>query len=267
MVRPEGIALCIAGAFGLLAACEEGPPSSLAEFEEPLALQDSEKKLDISICSPTTANFPSPLTSTNPYFPIAPVGSEWTLEGEEDDASIELVMTILDRTRTIDGVETRVIEERESEDGEVVEISWNYFAETADGTVCYLGEDVDDVEEGEVVDHEGRWCAQDIPDVNKPGILMPSDPHPGMTFQQEVAEAIAEDFAKIVGSGPVTVPSFDTFTETIRFREFNADEGKGDYKVFGKDFGIIIDGPLVLTGFTVGDGEPETEISEQICGS
>jgi hypothetical protein len=250
----------------LLQACEEGPPSGFAESGEPLALQDSEKKLDhLTACAPTVQNFPSPLTSSNPYSPIDE-GLQWTLEGEEDDVPVKLLLTILDETREIDGITTRVFEEREWEDDELIEISWNYVAQTANGTVCYFGEDVDDIEDDEVVDHAGRWCAEDTPDVNKAGIFMPADPKPGMTFLQEDAPGIALDGAKIVGSGPVTVP-FDTFTETIRFREFSLIEGKGDYKVFGNDFGLLVDGPLELTDFTANAVDPGDPISEQVCGS
>lgn len=264
MYRIGALALT-AGALLLLQACQEEGPSGLVESNDPLELLDSEKKLDIDLCAPTGANFPSPLTSTNPYFPLI-VDYQYSLEGEEDGEPVALLMTVLDETRTIDGVMTRVVEEREWEDDELVEVSWNYFAEAADGTVCYFGEDVDDIEDDDVVGHEGRWCAEDAPDVNKPGIFMPADPRPGMTFQQESAPGIAEDAAKIVGSGPVTVP-YDTFTGTIRFREFNPFEGKGDYKVFGMDFGIVIDGPLVLVDFTQNAVDPGDPISEQICGS
>lgn len=269
--------MCLSLAMGLLTvqACENGLPSDIAESEGPLVPQSSEKKLDhLTVCAPSAANFPSPLTSTNPYFPII-VGYQWTLEGEEDGVPVRALITVLDETRLIDGVVTRVVEEREWEDDELSEISWNYFAEAADGSVCYLGEDVDDIEEGEVFDHEGRWCAEDDPDVNKAGIIMPADPQPGMTFQNEFApEEGALDEAKIVGSGPVTVPYNDvtTFTETIRFREFNPEDKEKDYKVFASDVatgfgGIIIDEVLLLTDFTQNAVDPGDPISEQICGA
>ena len=43
----------------------------------------------------------------------------------------ELVISILNETKVVDGVKTRVVEERESEDGELVEVSRNYFAISA----------------------------------------------------------------------------------------------------------------------------------------
>ncbi len=259
---------CICLVMGLLLqACEEGPPSSLAEPDGPLALQDSKKKLDhLTVCAPTVENFPSPLTSSNPYNPID-VGFQWTFEGEEDDVPVRLLLTILDETREIDGITTRVFEEREWEDDELIEISWNYVAETADGTVCYFGEDVDDIENDMVFDHEGRWCAEDDPaDMNHAGILMPADPKPGMTFLQEDAPGIALDGVDIAGSGPVTVP-FDRFTDNIRFKEFSLIEGRGDWKIFANNFGLIVDGPLELTDFTEDAVDPGDPISVQVCGS
>ena len=81
-VRNAGLGLFV----GLLAmqACQETPTgaSSFDLPDTPIALSDSEKKLDhLTICAPTAANFPNPLNSTNPYFPLT-MGYQWTLEGE-----------------------------------------------------------------------------------------------------------------------------------------------------------------------------------------
>ena len=65
---------------------------------------------------------------------------------------------MLDDTEMVDGIETRVVEEREYEDGKLVEISLNFFAMANEtGDVFYFGEDVDDYADGEVVGHGGQW--------------------------------------------------------------------------------------------------------------
>lgn len=216
----------------------------------------------------------------NAYFSLIP-GDQLVLAGEDDGEEFVVQITVLQQKRTIRfttesgkelRVKTRVVEEREWEDDELVEISWNYVAETADGTVCYFGEDVDDIEVDEngdpmVVDHEGRWCAEDEPDDNNhAGIFMPADPKPGMTFLQEDAPEIALDGVDIAGSGPVTVP-FGRFTDNIRFKEFSLIEGRGDWKIFANNFGLIVDGPLELTDFTEDAVDPGDPISVQVCGS
>jgi hypothetical protein len=218
------------------------------------------KKLSVAVCSPSAGGFT--IQSTNPYFPMD-VGRQSILTGESDGEPTVLQITVLNQTRVMGGVTTRIIEEREFVDDELFEISWNYFAQAADGTICYYGEDVDIFEDGEI-SHEGAWCA-DHPG-NAAGIFMPADPRPGMKFQIEVAPGVAEDEGKIVGIGPIEVP-FDRFTETIRIREFNPLDGGKDFKFHAAEFGIIIDGDLLLKDVNQTSGVPEQPIPvDQACG-
>lgn len=202
----------------------------------PLPAQDVTTTLDLSICSPSAGGFT--LESTNPYFPMT-VGSEWVLEGGDE----RVVITVLDETETVGGVTTRVIEEREFEDGEIAEISRNFFVQASDGTVCYFGEDVDNYEDGEVVSHESEWRAD--AEGSRPGIIMPADPRPGMRFQMEVGPG-AVDEGEIVELGEsVEVPA-GTFIETMRLLESNPLEDEEEYKVYAKGVGILIDEDLEL---------------------
>ena len=66
-------------------------------------------------------------TGKNAYFNLEP-GYQMTFEGKEDGHKMALVITVLDETKTVDGVETRIVEERETSDGKPIEISRNYFA-------------------------------------------------------------------------------------------------------------------------------------------
>ena len=103
----------------------------------------------------------------NPYFPLRP-GRFFRLEGWEDDEFVEVEMTVLPQTRRV-GVKvgnqrmlvtTRVVEEREWVDGELEEVSLNYFAYCpSSGSVFHFGEDVELYEEGQVVSTEGSWLA------------------------------------------------------------------------------------------------------------
>ena len=84
----------------------------------------------------------------NPYFILEP-GYVLELEG----GTVRLVITVLDETRRLAGVETRVVEERETDGGRLVEVSRNYFAlSTRTNSVFYFGEDVDIYEGGKVVE-------------------------------------------------------------------------------------------------------------------
>jgi hypothetical protein len=204
------------------------------------------ESLDISVCDPSHGPFT--LDIGNPYFPLV-VGSQSVLDGTEDGTAIHLEITVLDQTETIAGVETRVLEERELNDGQLVEVSRNFFTHAPDGTVCYYGEDVDIYEGGAVVSHEGQWRAG----VNSalPGIFMPASPAVDQAFRQESAPGVAEDRAVVTAVGEsVTVPA-GTFTTTVRFRETTPLEpGSTSNKVFASGVGPIVDDAAQLTART-----------------
>lgn len=257
-------ALPVAMGLFMLQGCEEEPTSSLVQSGGPVASQESEKKLDLEMCQPDQQGF---TLGSNSYFPME-VGLQWFYAGDDAGELLELQITVLDVINEVDGVPTRVIEEREWVDGELLEVSWNYFTRAANGTICYYGEDVDIFEEDGSIVHDGAWCAEDNPeDVNQPGIFMPSDPEPGMTYVNEIAPGIAMDTAKIVGTPSVTVGG-ETFTETIRVEESTPlEKGKG-YKIFAAGTGLIIDGPAELVSFIQGASAPGPPIpsAEDLCG-
>ena len=86
-------------------------------------------------------------TGRGEYFVLEP-GFQLVLEG----GGVKLEITVLNETKRIDGVDTRVVEEREWKGGKLYEVARNYFAiceKTKD--VFYFGEDVDFYEDGKVV--------------------------------------------------------------------------------------------------------------------
>jgi hypothetical protein len=224
-------------------------------------------QLPLSHCAPEGNTFT--LDIDNSYFPL-PVGAVWVYTGREQGEDIGLQITVLAETETFHfdrglTVTTRVVEEREwantdaddtiDADEQLIEVSRNYYAQTvtgpAPGTVCYFGEDVDIYEDGEIVGHEGAWRAdgrRGLPG-EAPGIFMPADARPGVSFQQEVAEGVAEDQATIVRTGTATLPD-GRVVNAITVRDFNPLDGSRGTKVYGQGVGLIEDGPLRLVRVT-----------------
>ena len=260
----EGIGVAAAVVLALVIACDRVEPTApAAHLTRTVAAPDAAppKNLSIGLCSPGRAGFT--IQSTNPYFPMD-VGRQLILMGEENGESIILQFTVLDRTRVISGVTTRVIEEREFVDGELSEVTWNYHVEASDGTNCYYGEDVD-VYGDTGITHDGAWCAATTG--NQPGIFMPADPRPGMMYQNEVAPGVAEDEAKIVGAGPQRVP-YGQFSQAIRVREHDPLTGDKDFKVYASGVGVIVDATLQLVAVHSTSGTPdEPTLTAQACGS
>ena len=103
-----------------------------------------EPNLDIKVRDPETGG-PFSLDIDNDSFPVVPE-SESVLESE--DGTIRLEITVLEETEEAAGIDTRVLVEEEFENGELIEVSRNFFAQAPDGTVCYFGEDVDECADG-----------------------------------------------------------------------------------------------------------------------
>lgn len=182
-------------------------------------------------------------TGRNAHFILEP-GYQLTLEADDK----KLQMIVLDETKTVAGVLTRVVEEREWEDGDLVEISRNYFAICV-GTndVYYFGEDVDYYKDGKVYKHEGAWLAGEGD--NKPGLIMPGTPQPNMRYYQEIAPGVAMDRAEIVSLDEVCQTPAGTFSNCLKVKEGTAlNILEAEYKFYAPGIGLIQDEDLVLTG-------------------
>jgi len=82
---------------------------------------------------------------------------------------------------TVDGVEVGVLEERETKDGKLVEVSRNFFAtDKTTGDVDYFGEDVDNYKDGRIVDHESAWRSGEKG--ARFGLMIPGRPKKGDRF-------------------------------------------------------------------------------------
>jgi hypothetical protein len=184
-------------------------------------------------------------TGRNPYFILEP-GYELIFEGEEDGDQVRLVITVLDETKVVNGVETRVVRERESANGELVEISRNYFAICKpSNSVFYFGEDVNIYEDGEIVSHEGAWHAG-VNDA-RPGIIMPGTILIGARYFQEVAPEVALDRAEIVKLDATVATPFSTFTNALFIKETTPLEpGHTSLKYYVPGIGLVKDGTIPL---------------------
>jgi hypothetical protein len=176
----------------------------------------------------------------NFYFNLWPGYRLFLQHGNE-----ELVISVLTETKVVDGVKTRVVEERESKDGKLVEVSRNYVAiSRMTGDVYYFGEDVDTYKDGKVTGHGGSWRAG----VNgaKFGLLMPGRPEVGDRFYQEVAPGVAMDRGEVISLREDFQTPAKAFENCLRIRETSALEKGGEDKLYAPEVGLIKDGKLVL---------------------
>jgi hypothetical protein len=154
----------------------------------------------------------------NPYWPMR-VGSTWVYrEVDPEGGSLRVEVTVTKKTKTIDGIEARVVHDVVTEDGEVIEDTFDWYAQDKDGNIWYLGEDTKEFENGKVVTTEGSW--EHGVDGAQAGILLPAEPKVGLTYRQEYYEGEAEDGAEVLGvDEQVTVP-FGTFRQCLKTKDF-----------------------------------------------
>jgi hypothetical protein len=182
------------------------------------------------------------------YIPLEP-GTQLMFEGDDDGELVELRITVLEDTETVDGVEARVVEEYETVDGELVEISRNFFAICAEtSSIFYFGEDVDIYEGGQIVSHEGAWRAG--VDGARAGVIMPGTVLLGSRYYQEVAPGVAEDRAENVAMDVTVETPAGTFTDCLQVDETTPMESGVSIKMYARGVGLVQDDILYLTGIT-----------------
>jgi len=186
---------------------------------------------------------PDELVSTgrNPYFILEP-GYTLVLEGE----GAQLTITVLNETKKVDGVVTRVVEERETKGGKLTEVARNYFAiSKRTNDVFYFGEDVDMYKDGKVVNHDGSWLSG----VNgsKFGLMMPGRALIQSRYYQEVAPNIAMDRATIVSVTETVKTPAGVFANCLRVEETSPlSRFTTEYKYYAPGIGMVSDGTMKL---------------------
>jgi hypothetical protein len=186
----------------------------------------------------------------NPHFILEPE-RQLVYEGEDE----LLFITVLERTRRITlriggrlrTIRTAIVEEREFEDGEIKEISRNFFALCEKtGDVFYFGEDVDIFEDGEIVSHDGAWLAGQAGAM--PGIIMPGTFLLGSRYYQEVAPGVALDRAEHVAEGLEVETESGDFSDGIQVTETSPLDTPGalSTKLYCPGVGLVADNDLVL---------------------
>lgn len=195
----------------------------------------------------------------NKYFIPLKTGSFLRFEGEEDGEAKALLISVLKRTKKVAGVRCAVVREMEWTDGEITEISWNYFAICPRcNDVFYFGEDVDIYEDGEVASHDGAWLAG----VNgaKPGLIMPGRPLNGARYYQEIAAGVALDRAEHLGDKATVETPAGTFQNCLFVAETTPLEpGHVSLEHYARGVGLIHDGALKLAAYGCKRGDSDDD--------
>lgn len=172
----------------------------------------------------------------NPYLPLVP-GTVFTYAGTSEGEPQQNIITVLPESRSIIGVTCTVVRDQVFAGDELLEDTYDWFAQDKLGRVWYFGEDSTAYEDGKA-SKEGSWKTG----VNGalPGIVMMADPVPGDPYRQEYYPGVAEDMAQVIETGgEITVP-FGSFTRTVTTKEWSPLEpAVVEHKTYAPGIGFV----------------------------
>ena len=191
-------------------------------------------------------------TIDNPYWPMDP-GTRWTYrETDQEGARLKVVVTVSDQTEKIaNGVTARVVRDTVTEDGEIVEDTFDWYAQDKDGNIWYLGENTAEFDKGKLVTKEGSFEAG--VDGALPGIIMPADPKDGMQYRQEYYKGKAEDNGEVLSTDEMAQSPFGQFDNALLTKDtITIEPNVLEYKLYAKGVG-----PVLTLGVSGGPGSRE----------
>lgn len=195
----------------------------------------------------------------NRYWPMEP-GTRWTYrEIDEEGNEVQVVVTVTTATRQIaNGITARVVRDTVSSDGELLEDTFDWYAQDAQGNVWYLGEDTAEFEDGEVSSTQGSFEAGI--DGALPGIIMPANPSDGIRYRQEYYEGEAEDNGEILSTEEQADVPFGHFDDLLLTKDtITIDPDVLEYKLYAPDVG-----PVLVFGVSGGGGREELISVEEL---
>jgi hypothetical protein len=171
----------------------------------------------------------------NPYLPMRPGTRSVYREGRQ-----RIVVRVTHRTRQVAaGIVGRVVRDTATENGQVVEDTFDWYAQDAKGNVWYLGEDTTEFKDGKPVSKEGSWEAG--VDGARAGIVMLAHPRVGRRYRQEHYPGHAMDGAKVLSLGEQAEVPAGHFRHVLLTKEFNPLEPRVlEYKLYARGVGMVL---------------------------
>jgi hypothetical protein len=176
----------------------------------------------------------------HPYWPMTP-GTRWVYrETDSEGTEQRVVVTVTNKTKQIaNGVEARVVRDIVSEAGQAVEVTDDWYAQDAAGNIWYMGEDTAEYENGKVVSRAGSFEAG--VDGAQPGVILPAEPEPGLTYSQESYPGEAEDQGEIFSVDEQAEVPAGHYTNVLMTADTNPLEPKVlEFKFYAPGVGPVL---------------------------
>jgi hypothetical protein len=226
MTKTISVLLVAATALAVAAGCGGGGQSAdkLPQGAEPFELDPADFTTQID----------------NRYWPMAP-GQRWTYrELDEEGKAQTVVTTITDATKRLaNGITARVVRDTVTQDGEVVEDTFDWYAQDGRGNIWYLGEDTAEFENGKVTTRKGSWEAG--VDSALAGVAIPADPVDDLQYRQEYYEGEAEDVGEVLSTEEQVQVPVGHYTNALLTKDTSALEPNVlEYKLYAPGVGPVL---------------------------
>jgi hypothetical protein len=174
----------------------------------------------------------------NRYWPMAP-GSRWTYREFDRDNTQRVEVTVTTRTKEILGIDATVVHDVVSDHGQLVENTFDWYAQDECGNVWYMGENTKEYENGKVISTAGSWEAG--VDGAQPGIAMPGDPQFGLAYRQEYYAGEAEDAAEVLSLDEKAQVPYGRFRNVLLTKDSTPLVPKIlEYKLYARGVGSVL---------------------------
>jgi hypothetical protein len=189
------------------------------------------------------AVFSNPSKIDNKWYSMQP-GTQLVYEGFTEDengdrTAHQIVLTITDLTKVVNGVKCAVVWDKDLADGQMEENELTFFAQDDAGNVWEMGEYPEEYEDGHFVEAV-PWISgvQDA----RAGIMMKADPKAGQPSYSEGWGPSVNwgDRGQVIQTGVSTTVPVGNFDNVIVIKEFSEDEpGAFQLKYYAAGVGVI----------------------------
>jgi hypothetical protein len=159
----------------------------------------------------------------NRLAPISSISSKVFQGSEKNPETDQIILTRseqrrLEDSQTIADYPVTAVQSEGYEDGELVERTTAYYTQCGDGTVWFVGEKAEEIEDGEVAATDEWEAGQEGAQA---GLFMPADPKVGDTFEPERVPGTSEARSKVLEVGASVTTKAGKFTDCVKTEDFS----------------------------------------------
>jgi len=217
------VMLLIGGVQGGIATAATACPRTLPQGSDPVTLDPADFVARID----------------NPYLPF-PRGATWVYRETDPQGSSQKVrVTVTTHAKQILGIDATVVHDVVTAHRELIENTFDWYAQDTCGNVWYLGENTKEYENGKVVSTAGSWEAG--VDGAQAGVVMPADRQVGLSYRQEYYAGEAEDAAEILSIVEQAQVPLGHFRDVVLTKETTPLHRRSlEYKLYAQGIGVVL---------------------------